>query len=228
MGGGKGGPCPRGFSHMIPLVCFSTSTSFVKTFQLSSTILVFLLRWLTLRGRWLRTNGHRNTEFFRKKMAWNFLKKVGIFSKIGVSPKKVFTFYARLLMQVSSRWALDERPVRPSTCQAATDKVERGLLVLFLGLSFSIASPPPGIWNWRRPWFRPLIQWLQLPALMFSLSPECSWNSWKMNRRRSQSPNYRPQLWSTKHSREWINEKMFPNVSCFLCINSSFKKCNGA
>jgi len=38
---------------------------------------------------------------FSHKNGLKFSKKVGIFPKMVVSPKKVFTFYARLLMQRS-------------------------------------------------------------------------------------------------------------------------------
>jgi len=45
--GQGGGRNPPGLSHMILLMCFSTSIRSVKTFQLSPT---YHLRWLTLRA----------------------------------------------------------------------------------------------------------------------------------------------------------------------------------
>jgi len=67
--GGRGGRGPPGFSYMISLMCFSTSTRIVKTSQLSPTILVLssLLRRLTEEGV-IEVKWDQKAKFFRTKM----------------------------------------------------------------------------------------------------------------------------------------------------------------
>jgi len=77
-------------------------------------------------------------KVFSYENGLKFFKRVSIFPEIGVSPKKGLRFLHGLLDAVF----LGVSPgYMPSASYPATDKLEGGLLVLFLGLGLSIGPP---------------------------------------------------------------------------------------
>jgi len=141
--GRRGGHGPPEFSYMISLMCFSTSTRIVKTTQLSPTILVLCYACWQRKG-WLKKTGDQKTKFFCTKMVWKFSKKVGIFQNTSVSPKKVLHVLHGAL-GAAFHW-VESWMYAQCAPQPATDKEDGCLLVLILGLGFSI-DPPSGIFS---------------------------------------------------------------------------------
>jgi len=93
---------------------FLTRTHFVKTSQLSPTIVVLCCAGWRYEVGAIKAKWGLGTNFFLHENGLKFSRKVGIFPKMVVSPKKVFTFFTRLLMQRFFEWALHTCPSAPS------------------------------------------------------------------------------------------------------------------